>query len=82
MCSARTLADEAGVGKNLEANRLHMRRTARKRKLVRVGLWILAAGENRSVGLPIKRCVRVRANLEDVFVAATQKRKAQREGVA
>jgi hypothetical protein len=33
-------------------------------------------------GLPVERCVRVRPNLEDVFVAATQERKAQREGVA
>ena len=31
-------------------------------------------------GLALQRCERVRPNLEDVFVAATQERKAQRDG--
>ena len=33
-------------------------------------------------GLAVQRCERVRPNLEDVFVAATQERKAQREEAA
>jgi ABC-2 type transport system ATP-binding protein len=42
-----------------------------------------AAGQTRravaEAGLSLHGCERVRPNLEDVFVAATQERKAQRE---
>jgi hypothetical protein len=34
----------------------------------------------QDAGLQVQSCRAVRANLEDVFVAATQERKAQRDG--